>query len=168
MKDVLGFVLIVLASVGMAACGSQSSDKSTSQNSLTASKTTQPTTLNKRIAQELETRFNTNGENNVETKIQTDVADDTDKTGHQVIQVIIINQAALKNMKTAKDALDSNTANDTQKMSIKGVQVNIEEEAKKLGNKKDQIEFGWTRGSANQLDLIAKSAKTKNLINVVE
>jgi hypothetical protein len=71
-------------------------------------------------------------------------------------------------MKAAKDALDSNTANDTQKLSIKGVQVNVEEEAKKLANDKDQIEFGWTLGSADQLDLIAKSTKTKNLIDIVE
>lgn len=143
-------------------------DKSTSENSVMASKTTQPTTLNKGIAQEPEARYNTNGEKNVETKIQTDVADDTDKTGHQVIQVIIINHAALKNMKTAKNTLDSNTANDTQKMSIKGIQGNIKEEAKKLDNKKDQIEFGWTHKLADQLDLIAKSINTKNLINIVE
>ncbi|EPC32143.1 hypothetical protein Lpp120_1605 [Lacticaseibacillus paracasei subsp. paracasei Lpp120] len=168
MKKVIGFAMIALASLSLAACGSQSNGKSANKSGDIASKSEQPTATNKKIAKELEAKFNTDGEKNVETKIQTDVADDTDKTGHQVIQVILTNQDSLKNMKAAKDALDSNTANDTQKLSIKGVQVNVEEEAKKLANDKDQIEFGWTLGSADQLDLIAKSTKTKNLIDIVE
>lgn len=168
MKKVIGFAMIALASLSLAACGSQSNGKSANKSGDVASKSEQPTATNKKIAKELEAKFNTDGEKNVETKIQTDVADDTDKTGHQVIQVILTNQDSLKNMKAAKDALDSNTANDTQKLSIKGVQVNVEEEAKKLANDKDQIEFGWTLGSADQLVLIAKSTKTKNLIDIVE
>ena len=116
MKKVIGFAMIALASLSLAACGSQSNGKSAKKSGDVASKSEQPTATNKKIAKELEAKFNTDGEKNVETKIQTDVADDTDKTGHQVIQVILTNQDSLKNMKAAKDALDSNTANDTQKL----------------------------------------------------
>lgn len=184
MKKVLGIIAVACTALTLAACGSSNSssskdssaksakvEKKASSSSETAG--TQPTKLNQQIADELVKKFNDDGDKNVKAEVQTDVVDDQSATnkdgqaqGHQVIKVTIIGAEALKTMKDAKEALDSNTADDTQTQSIAGVQTIVEEEAKKLGNDNDTISMGWPLEDADHTQLIALATRKENVIAI--
>lgn len=174
MKKIVLLGATVIAALSLAACGGKSSNPADSNKTTqSSSSTTAPTQVNKDIAKELETKFNTNGEKNVKVSIETDVVDEqsvTDKNGnakgHQIIHVEIVNADALKTMKAAKDALDSNTADETQTQAIAGVQTIVADEAKKLANDNDTISCGWSLEDADHTQLIALSTRKENVIAI--
>ena len=165
----------ILLGLALAGCSSSSNDAGSNQSSTSESTTTAPTAKNKAIAKEVAAKFNTNGETMVKVSVQTDVVDEQSKTNkngdaqpHQIIDVRLVDPEGLKNMKAAKDALDSNSATDDQKTAIAGTQTIIADEAKKLENDYDTIQLGWQLEDADNIQLVALSTRKENIISIVE
>lgn len=175
-KIVLGLVLVF----GLSACSStpekslDSSSKtssteitSTSETVVSNSDSSEAPAVNEEnlnaVAKVLDEKFNTDGETLVKVEIENDVIDDTSDVAHSVITATVTDSEARKNMETMQDAVNSNTADDTQRTSIYGIQVNVEEVAKQLENENDVVKFVNPDSNGNSI-VIAMSKKNENII----
>lgn len=176
MKKIALITTALVTVLCLSACSQKSANKSSNSNHnspMTKPSKTAPTAINKSIAKELEDKFNRDDEKNVNVSIETDVADEqsvTDKhgkmQGHQIIKVTIVDPQALKTMKAAKAALDSNSADETQTQSIAGIQMVIADAAQKLSNDYDTISVGWPLEDTAHTQLIALATRKKNIIAI--
>lgn len=175
-KIVLGLVLVF----GLSACSStpeKSSDSSsktssteitsTSETVVSTAKSSEAPAANEEnlnaVAKLLDEKFNTDGETLVKVEIENDVLDDTSDVAHSVITATVTDSEARKNMETMQDAVNSNTADDTQRISIYGIQVNVEEVAKQLESENDVVQFINPDSNGNNI-VIAMSKKNENII----
>lgn len=177
-KYVLGLVLIFALS-GCSSGSSSNSDANSSNESSSISSSSaiestvesSATPVNDQnledVAKIMEDKFNTDGEKLVKVEIEKDVIDDTSDDAHSVIKVTVIDDEARKNMQTMKDAVDSNTADDTQRTSIYGIQLNVEEAAQQLENENDIVQFINPDTNGNNI-VIAMSKKNENIIPLIQ
>lgn len=169
MRKVISISAIILAALSLAAC-SNSSNKSAKSSSTSSPETRTISSTNERIAKSLTKEF---GADTVDVKVQTDVVDDqskTDKNGnqvpHQEIRVLVTDKKILDKVKKDKEAIESNKANNNQKLYILGIQETVAKQAKKLSGN-DTIFFGYEIDT-NQYEGVALANKDKNIIHEVE
>lgn len=178
-KVIWGFLGVFL----LTGCGSTTTDSSTGStviNSNDSESTTEVTNESssstagyqantenlEAVKSELENKFN-DGEELVKVTIENDVSDDTSDQPHSIIEVRVIDDEARKNMQEMKNAVDSNTATEEQLTAIYGIQLNIEEAAKKLKNENDIVQFVNPDTNGNNV-VIALANKTENIIPLVK
>lgn len=174
MKKVALFAALVGLSLTLGACSSSNSNKDSADSSKKTSVVKKEKTANEKLADQIAKEFNTDGQKLVEASVDKDVIDDqskTDKDGnakpHEVIKIMVTDKDTIKKLKAAKEAVDSNTASDDQKMYIAGIQDIITKNAKKLSNSNDVVSFGYAMDADNTA-LIASSMKDKDIIAPVE
>lgn len=177
-KTMFGFGVLIFSTVLLSACGDKN-DAAASKNSessatvVSSSKTVESSTISDehkanldQAAKQLEEKFNSDGEKLVKVEVQDSVMDDTSDSSHSAIEVRVIDDEGRKSLEEAQNALNSNTATDTQRTQIYGIQVNIEEVAKTLENGNDIITFIVPATNGNNL-AIAQANKTENIIPLV-
>ncbi len=135
------------------------------------SKTTSHSTSNKSkveytaIKKNLDKKFNDNGRI-VEIKEEHDINDSTSKKPHTVIVIRLIDNQTQKYLKTTYEAVQNNTASEDQKMYIYSIQKIVSDQAKKLHNDNDVIQFVYKDGK--KYVPVASSQKNKFLITPVK
>lgn len=171
MKKVIVLGIVVLALSGCGSTGGTSDSTKNEKNEVTTSQTNSTSNQDKdnlkSVAKELEDKFNTDGEKLVKVETTNDVTDSTSDKPHSVIEVRVIDDEARKNMQEMKNAVDSNTATEEQLTAIYGIQLNIEEAAKKLKNENDIVQFVNPDTNGNNV-VIALANKTENIIPLVK
>ncbi|MGT2911331.1 hypothetical protein ACVR1I_06405 [Streptococcus cameli] len=170
MKKTLLSAVILLSTIPLVAC-STNSDKTPTNSSETTKVTettqTQVAVDNSQydaIVEEIKTTLDPEGTGEVSVEIENDVVDSEYPDGHNIIRVLLSGES----QKTAKEALDavySNSATTDQSNAITLLRMTISDLAKKLPDDTTVIDFGYKK-SADQYDLIAKSSKTNDIIPV--
>jgi len=117
------------------------------------------------IKKSLDQKFNSNGRI-VTIKEERNINDSTSQKAHTVIVVSLTDKQTQKYLKTTYEAVQNNTANDDQKLYIHSIQKIISDEAKKLDNRNDVIQFVYKDGG--KYIPIASSQKNKFIIKPVE
>lgn len=175
-KSILG--VVVLSALVLGACGKTEKDaKVGPESSSIASSSTIESTSSKedytantenleKVAKILEDKFNSKDEM-IKVTIQNDVSDDTSDKPHSVIEAVVVDDESRKNLEETQGALNSNSANDTQRTVIYGIQVNVEEAAKELESEYDTISFINPDSNGNNM-VLALANKNENIIPLVQ
>jgi hypothetical protein len=165
---------VVLSTILLTACNSNPTrkDDDTKSEKISKSDTTKSTDTAKTknqyqaLVDEITAAFNTDGEKNVNVLEIPNIADETAPDGHTVIKIEIIDPESRKITMENQNAVDSGTATTEQRLAIKGLQLVVEDYAKKLNNDIDAIEL-INPDNANRNIVIAFSSKTKNIIPII-
>jgi len=137
--------------------------KTTSNSVKTVAK--QSTPEYKSIKNSLDKRFNQNGQV-VQIKEDRNINDNTSKYAHTVIIINLTDKQTKKYLKTSFEAVQNNQAGDDQKLYIHSIQKIVSDQAKKLDNNYDVIQFVYKDGK--KYIPVASSQKNKNLIKIVQ
>lgn len=127
--------------------------------------TNQPHTEYKVIKKSLDKNFNQNGRV-VSIKQENNINDNTSKHAHSVIIVKLTDKQTQKYLKTTFEAVQNGQATDDQKAYIYSIQKIISDEAKKLDNNYDVIQFVYKDG--NKYVPVASSQKNRFIIKPVK
>lgn len=119
----------------------------------------------KTIKKSLDKQFNQNGRI-VAIKEEHNINDSTSKHPHTVIIIKLIDSQTQKYLKTTYEAVQNNQATDDQKQYIYSIQKIVSDEAKKLHNNDDVIQFVYKDGK--KYIPVASSQKNKFLIQPVK
>ena len=119
----------------------------------------------KTIKKSLDKQFNQNGRI-VAIKEEHNINDSTSKHPHTVIIIKLIDSQTQKYLKTTYEAVQNNQATDDQKQYIYSIQKIVSDEAKKLHNNDDVIQFVYKDGK--KYVPVASSQKNKFLIQPVK
>lgn len=125
---------------------------------------TKPKTEYKTVKKSLDKQFNQNGRV-VVIKEEHNINDSTSKHPHTVIVVKLTDNQTQKYLKTTYEAVQNNQATDDQKQYIYSIQKIVSDEAKKLHNNYDVIQFVYKDGK--KYIPVASSQKHKFLISPV-
>lgn len=118
-----------------------------------------------KIKKSLDKSFNQNGRV-VSIKEEHNINDSTSKHPHTVIIVKLTDKQTQKYLKTSFEAVQSGQSTDDQKMYIYSIQKLISNQAKKLDNNYDVIQFVYKDGK--KYVPVASSQKNKFLIKPVK
>lgn len=170
MKKFKGIFLLAVAGITLGACssGNDSNNTSSSSSSTEVSSTIESTvtateTANQSVVDKLKTDFG----NDVNIEVEKDVIDSESDQPHEVITVSSTDEETAKGIEEAQSAINSNSADDTQKLTIAGIQTIVSEAAKGLADDNDSIQFVYT-DSVNNTMVVAYSTKSKDIIPIVE
>lgn len=139
--------------------------KMPAKRTTTTQTTSKPKVEYKAIKKNLEQKFNSNGPV-VQIKEEHDINDSTSKHPHTVIVVKLTDKQTQKYLKTSYEAVQSGKATDDQKVYIYSIQKIVSDEAKKLHNNYDVIQFVYKDGK-NYVP-VASSQKNKFIIKPVK
>jgi len=117
------------------------------------------------IKKNLDHKFNENGRI-VQIKEEHNINDSTSKQSHTVIIIKLTDKQTQKYLKETYEAVQNNQASDDQKMYIYSIQKIVADEAKKLDNQYDVIQFVYKDGT--KYIPIASSQKNRFLIAPVK
>lgn len=171
MKKVILGSITLLSVVTLAACSnsktssSTSSSTSTSQTSTTASSSKKvDNSVYDSVVKELKDNLNPEDNSNFTVEIENNVADDNFPDGHNVINITLSNEGA-DTMKQIIEAVDSNTADETQKVILQAYRQTISEAAKTLPDGTTTIALRY-KVDADQYRVVALSSKNEDIIPV--
>lgn len=166
-KKILTLGLALSATVLLSACGGN--DKKDKENTTVSSSVVQVETKKEvdnskydDVVKSLQSELNPENNSDFTIKIENNVADSDFPDGHNIINVLLSGEAA-KGTKEIIDAIDSNTADDTQKLVISAFKQKVSEIAKNLPDDTTTIELKYLV-DADQYRVIAKSSKTNDFI----
>lgn len=166
-KKILTLGLALSATVLLSACGGN--DKKDKENTTVSSSVVQVETKKEvdnskydDVVKSLQSELNPENDSDFKVEIENDVQDSDFQDGHTVINVLLSGEAA-KGTKEIVDAIDSNTADDTQKLVISAFKQKISEIAKNLPDDTTGIELKY-QIAADQYRVVAYSTKTKDII----
>ena len=166
-KKIITLGLLFSASIMLAACGgNEKKDKENTTVSSSVVKTeTKKEVDNSKyddVVKSLQSELNPENDSDFTVEIENDVKDSDFQDGHTVINVLLSGEAA-KGTKEIVEAIDSNTADDTQKLVISAFKQKVSEIAKNLPDDTTTIELKYLI-DADQYRVIAKSSKTNDFI----
>lgn len=173
MKKVILGSITLLSVVTLAACSSNSktasssasSSTSTSQSSTTASSSKKvDNSAYDSVIKELNETLNPENDSNMTIRIENNVSDDNFPDGHNVISILLSDEAA-SGMKEVIEAVDSNTADDSQELVLKAWRQSVSDIAKKLPDDTTTISVKY-KLDANQYRVVALSSKNEDIIPV--
>lgn len=170
MKKVILGSITLLSVVTLAACSnsktnsSTSSSTSTSQSSTTSSSAKVDNSVYDSVVKELNETLNPENDSNLTIKIENNVSDDNFPDGHNVISILLSDEAA-SGMKEVIEAVDSNTADDSQELVLKAWRQSVSDIAKKLPDDTTTISVKY-KLDANQYRVVALSSKNEDIIPV--
>lgn len=171
MKKVILGSITLLSVVTLAACSSNSEKASSSASS--SASTSQTTTSSSKkvdnsvydsVIKELNETLNPENDSNMTIKIENNVSDDDFPDGHNVISILLSDEAA-SGMKEVIEAVDSNTADDSQELVLKAWRQSVSDIAKKLPDDTTTISVKY-KLDANQYRVVALSSKNEDIIPV--
>lgn len=139
--------------------------KSPAKTDTNKSSSNAPNNEYKVIRKNLDKKFNQNGRV-VTVKEEHDINDSTSKHAHTVIIVKLTDTQTQKYLKTTYEAVQNGQATDDQKQYIYSIQKIISDEAKKLDNNYDVIQFVYKDGK--KYIPVASSQKNKFIIQPVK
>lgn len=128
-------------------------------------RTTQSTPEYKSIRKNLNQKFNQNGRV-VDIKVDHNINDQTSKYPHTVIVILLTDKQTQKYLKTSYENIQNNQATEDQKNYVYAIQKIVSQQAKKLDNNYDVIQFVYKDGK--KYVPVASSQKTKFLIKPVK
>ena len=175
MKKLLTTTTILLSATALVACSNnQSTSKGTSEQPKTEQKNTTSTDTKAKVdnskydelISEIKSKLDPESTGAINVKIQNNVIDSDSSEPHDTI-MILLTGTAKDSAKKALDAVDSNSATTDQNNAITLIRMTVSEYAKKLPDDNTTLSLGYEK-SADQYDLIAKSAKQKDIIPVGE
>ena len=165
-KKILTLGLALSATVLLSACGgNDKKDNNTTASSSVVKVETKKEIDNSKydsVVKSLQSELNPENDSDFTIEIENNVADSDFQDGHTVINVLLSGEAA-KGTKEIVDAIDSNTADDTQKLVISAFKQKVSETAKNLPDDTTTIELKYLI-AADQYRVIAKSSKTNDFI----
>ena len=169
-KKILTLGLTLSATILLAACGSSDKKETTAKSStITSSSIVEKETKKEvdnsqydSVVKSLQSELNPENSSDFKIEIENDVKDSDFQDGHTVINVLLSGETA-KGTKEIVDAIDSNTADDTQKLVISAFKQKISEIAKNLPDDTTGIELKY-QIAADQYRVVAYSTKTKDII----
>lgn len=171
MKKVILGSITLLSVVTLAACSSNSdtsssasSSTSTSQSSTTSSSTKVDNSVYDSVVKELNETLNPDNDSNFTVEVKNNVADSDFPDGHNVINITLSNEGA-DTMKQIIEAVDSNTADETQKVILQAYRQTISEAAKTLPDDTTTIALRY-KIDADQYRVVALSSKNEDIIPV--
>lgn len=171
MKKVILGSITLLSVVTLAACSSNSdtssstsSSTSTSQSSTTSSSKKVDNSVYDSVIKELNDNLNPDNDSNFTVKVENNVADSDFPDGHNVINITLSNEGA-NTMKQIIEAVDSNTADETQKVILQAYRQTISEAAKTLPDDTTTIALRY-KVDADQYRVVALSSKNEDIIPV--
>lgn len=171
MKKVILGSITLLSVVTLAACSSNSdtssstsSSTSTSQSSTTSSSTKVDNSVYDSVIKELNDNLNPDNDSNFTVEVENNVADSDFPDGHNVINITLSNEGA-DTMKQIIEAVDSNTADETQKVILQAYRQTISEAAKTLPDDTTTIALRY-KVDADQYRVVALSSKNEDIIPV--
>ena len=167
-KKLVTLGLLFSASIMLAACGGN--DKKDNNATASTSSSVVKTETKKEVdnsqyddvVKSLQSELNPENDSDFKVEIENDVKDSDFQDGHTVINVLLSGETA-KGTKEIVEAIDSNTADDTQKLVISAFKQKISEIAKSLPDDTTTIELKYLI-DADQYRVIAKSSKTNDFI----
>ena len=166
-KKILTLGLTLSATVLLAACGGN--DKKDKENTTVSSSVVKTETKKEvdnskydDVVKSLQSELNPENDSNFTIEVKNNVADSDFPDGHDIINVLLSGEAA-KGTKEIVEAIDSNTADDTQKLVISAFKQKISEIAKNLPDDTTGIELKY-QIAADQYRVVAYSTKTKDII----
>lgn len=169
-KAILGSITL-LSVVTLAACSSNSdtssstsSSTSTSQSSTTSSSKKVDNSVYDSVIKELNDNLNPDNDSNFTVEVENNVADSDFPDGHNVINITLSNEGA-DTMKQIIEAVDSNTADETQKVILQAYRQTISEAAKTLPDDTTTIALRY-KVDADQYRVVALSSKNEDIIPV--
>ena len=169
-KAILGSITL-LSVVTLAACSSNSdtssstsSSTSTSQSSTTSSSKKVDNSVYDSVIKELNDNLNPDNDSNFTVEVENNVADSDFPDGHNVINITLSNEGA-DTMKQIIEAVDSNTADETQKVILQAYRQTISEAAKTLPDDTTTIALRY-KVDADQYRVVALSSKNEEIIPV--
>lgn len=171
MKKVILGSITLLSVVTLAACSSNS-DTSSSTSSSTSTSQSSTTSLSKKVdnsvydsvIKELNDNLNPDNDSNFTVEVENNVADSDFPDGHNVINITLSNEGA-DTMKQIIEAVDSNTADETQKVILQAYRQTISEAAKTLPDDTTTIALRY-KVDADQYRVVALSSKNEDIIPV--
>ena len=166
-KKIITLGLLFSTSIMLAACGGN--DKKDKEN-ITVSSSVVKTETKKEVdnskyddvVKSLQSELNPENDSDFTIEIENNVADSDFPDGHTVINVLLSGETA-KGTKEIVDAIDSNAADDTQKLVISAFKQKVSEIAKNLPDDTTGIELKY-QIAADQYRVVAYSTKTKDII----
>lgn len=169
-KKILTLGLLLSATVLLAACGSSDKKETTAKSSTTTSSSIVEKEAKKEVdnsqydsvVKSLQSELNPENDSDFTIEIENNVVDSDFPDGHDVINILLSGEAA-KGTKEIVEAIDSNTADDTQKLVISAFKQKISEIAKNLPDDTTTIDLKYLV-DADQYRVIAKSSKTNDFI----
>lgn len=165
-KKILTLGLALSATVLLSACsGNDKKDNNTTASSSVVKTETKKEVDNSKyddVVKSLQSELNPENDSDFTIEIENNVADSDFPDGHNIINVLLSGEAA-KGTKEIIDAIDSNTADDTQKLIISAFKQKISEIAKNLPDDTTGIELKY-QIAADQYRVVAYSTKTKDII----
>lgn len=165
-KKILTLGLALSATVLLSACGgNDKKDNNTAASSSVVKVETKKEVDNSQyddVVKSLQSELNPENDSDFTIEIENNVADSDFPDGHDIINVLLSGEAA-KGTKEMVEAIDSNTADDTQKLVISAFKQKISEIAKNLPNDTTGIELKY-QIAADQYRVVAYSTKTKDII----
>lgn len=172
MKKVILGSITLLSVITLAACSSNSdtsssasSSTSTSQSSTTTSSSTKvDNNVYDSVVKELNDNLNPDNDSNFTVEVENNVADSDFPDGHNVINITLSNEGA-DTMKQIIEAVDSNTADETQKVILQAYRQTISEAAKTLPDDTTTIALRY-KVDADQYRVVALSSKNEDIIPV--
>lgn len=171
MKKVILGSITLLSVVTLAACSSNSdtssstsSSTSTSQSSTTSSSKKVDNSVYDSVIKELNDNLNPDNDSNFTVEVENNVADSDFPDGHNVINITLSNEGA-DTMKQIIEAVDSNTADETQKVILQAYRQTISEAAKTLPDDTTTIALRY-KVDADQYRVVALSSKNEDVIPV--
>lgn len=171
MKKVILGSITLLSVITLAACSSNSdtsssasSSTSTSQSSTTSSSTKVDNSVYDSVVKELNDNLNPDNDSNFTVEVENNVADSDFPDGHNVINITLSNEGA-DTMKQIIEAVDSNTADETQKVILQAYRQTISEAAKTLPDDTTTIALRY-KVDADQYRVVALSSKNEDIIPV--
>ncbi|WP_205401446.1 hypothetical protein [Streptococcus lutetiensis] len=171
MKKVILGSITLLSVVTLAACSSNSEKTSSSASS--SASTSQTTTSSSKkvdnsvydsVIKELNDNLNPDNDSNFTVEVENNVADSDFPDGHNVINITLSNEDA-DTMKQIIEAVDSNTADETQKVILQAYRQTISEAAKTLSDDTTTITLRY-KVDADQYRVVALSSKNEDIIPV--
>lgn len=172
MKKVILGSITLLSVVTLAACSSNSDTSSSTSSSTSTSQTSTTASSSKKVdnsvydsvVKELKDNLNPEDNSNFTVEIENNVADDNFPDGHNVINITLSNEGA-DTMKQIIEAVDSNTADETQKVILQAYRQTISEAAKTLPDGTTTIALRY-KVDADQYRVVALSSKNEDIIPV--
>lgn len=166
-KKLVTLGLLFSASIMLAACGGN--DKKDKENTTVSSSVVKTETKKEvdnskydDVVKSLQSELNPENDSDFTIEIENDVKDSDFQDGHTVINVLLSGETA-KGTKEIVEAIDSNNADDNQKLVISAFKQKVSEIAKNLPDDTTTIELKYLV-DADQYRVIAKSSKTNDFI----
>lgn len=167
-KKIVTLGLLFSASIMLAACSGN--DKKDNNATASTSSSVVKTETKKEVdnskyddvVKSLQSELNPENDSDFTIEIENNVADSDFPDGHDVINVLLSGETA-KGTKEIVEAIDSNTADDTQKLVISAFKQKVSEIAKNLPDDTTGIELKY-QIAADQYRVVAYSTKTKDII----